>query len=87
MCVPADLMNYVTNFQWDKAKYPTALPLSTLVNIIDKVRVKSNGLKVAKIQKSCVKKSGSHFGSISRKSAQGHPEVKWSISCNFYYKI
>uniref|UniRef100_A0A3Q2P609 V-type proton ATPase subunit C n=1 Tax=Fundulus heteroclitus TaxID=8078 RepID=A0A3Q2P609_FUNHE len=33
-----DLMNYVTKFQWDKAKYPTALPLSTLTDIISKVQ-------------------------------------------------
>ncbi|KAM9341191.1 V-type proton ATPase subunit C 1-B [Symphorus nematophorus] len=31
-----DLMNYVTKFQWDKAKYPTALPLSSLADIINK---------------------------------------------------
>ncbi|XP_032402143.1 V-type proton ATPase subunit C 1-B [Xiphophorus hellerii] len=31
-----DLMNRVTKFQWDKAKYPTALPLSTLTDIINK---------------------------------------------------
>ncbi|XP_058471858.1 V-type proton ATPase subunit C 1-B [Solea solea] len=32
----ADLMSYVTKFQWDKAKYPTALPLSSLADIINK---------------------------------------------------
>uniref|UniRef100_A0A3P8U518 V-type proton ATPase subunit C n=1 Tax=Amphiprion percula TaxID=161767 RepID=A0A3P8U518_AMPPE len=31
-----DLMSYVTKFQWDKAKYPTALPLSSLADIINK---------------------------------------------------
>ncbi|XP_051249467.1 V-type proton ATPase subunit C 1-B [Dicentrarchus labrax] len=31
-----DLMSYVTKFQWDKAKYPTALPLSSLVDILNK---------------------------------------------------
>ncbi|XP_077432097.1 V-type proton ATPase subunit C 1-B-like [Vanacampus margaritifer] len=31
-----DMMNYVMSFQWDKAKYPTTLPLSSLVNIINK---------------------------------------------------
>ncbi|KAM3595197.1 uncharacterized protein V6R79_019926 [Siganus canaliculatus] len=31
-----DLTNYVTKFQWDKAKYPTALPLSGLADIINK---------------------------------------------------
>ncbi|KAM6912844.1 V-type proton ATPase subunit C 1-B-like [Xenentodon cancila] len=31
-----DLMSYVTKFQWDKAKYPTALPLSSLAEIINK---------------------------------------------------
>nr|XP_057946416.1 V-type proton ATPase subunit C 1-B [Doryrhamphus excisus] len=31
-----DVMRYVTSFQWDKAKYPTSLPLSSLVNIINK---------------------------------------------------
>ncbi|XP_039993291.1 LOW QUALITY PROTEIN: V-type proton ATPase subunit C 1-B [Xiphias gladius] len=31
-----DLVSYVTKFQWDKAKYPTALPLSSLADIISK---------------------------------------------------
>ncbi|XP_074516405.1 V-type proton ATPase subunit C 1-B-like [Sebastes fasciatus] len=31
-----DLMSYTTKFQWDKAKYPTALPLSSLADIIGK---------------------------------------------------
>ncbi|XP_072220916.1 V-type proton ATPase subunit C 1-B [Leuresthes tenuis] len=31
-----DLMSYVTKFQWDKAKYPTALPLSSLADLINK---------------------------------------------------
>uniref|UniRef100_A0A7N8XWK7 V-type proton ATPase subunit C n=1 Tax=Mastacembelus armatus TaxID=205130 RepID=A0A7N8XWK7_9TELE len=31
-----DLMSYVTTFQWDKAKYSTALPLSILADIINK---------------------------------------------------
>nr|XP_046269083.1 V-type proton ATPase subunit C 1-B [Scatophagus argus] len=31
-----DLLSYVTRFQWDKAKYPTALPLSCLADIINK---------------------------------------------------
>uniref|UniRef100_A0A8D3AVA7 V-type proton ATPase subunit C n=1 Tax=Scophthalmus maximus TaxID=52904 RepID=A0A8D3AVA7_SCOMX len=31
-----DLMSYVTQFQWDKAKYPTALPLPCLADIINK---------------------------------------------------
>ncbi|KAL7379878.1 hypothetical protein ABVT39_007663 [Epinephelus coioides] len=31
-----DLMSYITKFQWDKAKYPTALPLSSLADIISK---------------------------------------------------
>ncbi|XP_038141094.1 V-type proton ATPase subunit C 1-B [Cyprinodon tularosa] len=31
-----DLMRYVTKFQWDKAKYPTALPLCTLADLINK---------------------------------------------------
>lgn len=30
-------MEYVAKFQWDKAKYSTALPLSSLVEIIGKV--------------------------------------------------
>ncbi|XP_019940410.2 V-type proton ATPase subunit C 1-B [Paralichthys olivaceus] len=34
--VRVDLMSYVTKFQWDKAKYPTALPLSSLADIINK---------------------------------------------------
>ncbi|KAF6719448.1 V-type proton ATPase subunit C 1-A [Oryzias melastigma] len=32
-----NLMEYVAKFQWDKAKYSTALPLSSLVEIIGKV--------------------------------------------------
>ncbi|XP_063765418.1 V-type proton ATPase subunit C 1-B [Eleginops maclovinus] len=31
-----DLISYMTRFQWDKAKYPTALPLSSLADIINK---------------------------------------------------
>ncbi|CAG5866206.1 unnamed protein product [Menidia menidia] len=31
-----DLISYVTKFQWDKAKYPTALPLSSLAELINK---------------------------------------------------
>ncbi|KAM9777547.1 V-type proton ATPase subunit C 1-B-like [Neosynchiropus ocellatus] len=31
-----DLMSHVTKFQWDKAKYPTSQPLSTLVALITK---------------------------------------------------
>ncbi|KAL6105118.1 atp6v1c2 [Pungitius sinensis] len=31
-----DLMSYMTGFQWDKAKYPTALPLCSLAEIINK---------------------------------------------------
>ncbi|XP_013864792.1 V-type proton ATPase subunit C 1-B [Austrofundulus limnaeus] len=31
-----DLMKHMTKFQWDKAKYPTALPLSSLTDIINK---------------------------------------------------
>uniref|UniRef100_A0A3P8WQK1 V-type proton ATPase subunit C n=1 Tax=Cynoglossus semilaevis TaxID=244447 RepID=A0A3P8WQK1_CYNSE len=30
------ILSCVTRFQWDKAKYPTALPLSSLVDIINK---------------------------------------------------
>lgn len=35
-------MSYVTKFQWDKAKYPTALPLSSLADIINKVQTNEN---------------------------------------------
>ncbi|XP_028250436.1 V-type proton ATPase subunit C 1-B [Parambassis ranga] len=31
-----DLLSYMSKFQWDKAKYPTALPLSSLADIINK---------------------------------------------------
>ncbi|XP_071403142.1 V-type proton ATPase subunit C 1-B-like [Centroberyx affinis] len=31
-----DLVSYVTKFQWDRAKYPTALPLRSLADIINK---------------------------------------------------
>lgn len=35
--VSMDLATYVTRFQWDRAKYPTAQPLKTLTEIISKV--------------------------------------------------
>lgn len=41
-CFSVDLMSYVTKFQWDKAKYPTALPLSSLADIINKVQTNEN---------------------------------------------
>lgn len=41
VCFSVDLMSYVTKFQWDKAKYPTALPLSSLADIINKVQTKA----------------------------------------------
>ncbi|XP_046873050.1 V-type proton ATPase subunit C 1-B [Hypomesus transpacificus] len=31
-----DLVSYVTKFQWDRAKYPTALPLKSLADILSK---------------------------------------------------
>ncbi|XP_029983030.1 V-type proton ATPase subunit C 1-B-like [Sphaeramia orbicularis] len=31
-----DLLSYVTKFQWDMGKYPTALPLSSLAELINK---------------------------------------------------
>ncbi|XP_062325425.1 V-type proton ATPase subunit C 1-B isoform X2 [Osmerus eperlanus] len=31
-----DLVSYVTTFQWDRAKYPTALPLKNLADILSK---------------------------------------------------
>ncbi|TWW71657.1 V-type proton ATPase subunit C 1-A [Takifugu flavidus] len=31
-----DLLRYVTRFQWDKAKYPTTMPLSCLKDLINK---------------------------------------------------
>uniref|UniRef100_A0A672RAX8 V-type proton ATPase subunit C n=1 Tax=Sinocyclocheilus grahami TaxID=75366 RepID=A0A672RAX8_SINGR len=34
--VSVDLATYVTRFQWDRAKYPTAQPLKTLTDIISK---------------------------------------------------
>uniref|UniRef100_A0A3Q2FFF7 V-type proton ATPase subunit C n=1 Tax=Cyprinodon variegatus TaxID=28743 RepID=A0A3Q2FFF7_CYPVA len=37
-----DLMRYVTKFQWDKAKYPTALPLCTLADLINKVPIQAD---------------------------------------------
>lgn len=32
-----DLLRYITRFQWDKAKYPTTNPLSSLKDLINKV--------------------------------------------------
>uniref|UniRef100_A0A3B4XSY9 V-type proton ATPase subunit C n=1 Tax=Seriola lalandi dorsalis TaxID=1841481 RepID=A0A3B4XSY9_SERLL len=40
--IELDLMSYVTKFQWDKAKYPTALPLSSLADIINKKALKES---------------------------------------------
>ncbi|KTG46584.1 hypothetical protein cypCar_00004409 [Cyprinus carpio] len=34
--IQVDLATYVTSFQWDRAKYPTAQPLKTLADIISK---------------------------------------------------
>lgn len=31
-------MNFMIKFQWDKAKYPTSLTLSSLAEIINKVQ-------------------------------------------------
>lgn len=42
VCFSVDLMSYMTKFQWDKAKYPTALPLSSLADIINKVWTNEN---------------------------------------------
>ncbi|XP_029688871.1 V-type proton ATPase subunit C 1-B-like isoform X2 [Takifugu rubripes] len=42
-----DLLRYVTRFQWDKAKYPTTIPLSCLKDLINK-----DVLQVAKELKS-----------------------------------
>ncbi|XP_029316587.1 V-type proton ATPase subunit C 1-B-like isoform X2 [Cottoperca gobio] len=36
VCFSVDLMSYMTKFQWDKAKYPTALSLSSLADVINK---------------------------------------------------
>lgn len=33
-----DLMSYVTQFQWDQARYPTAVPLTSLADMISKVQ-------------------------------------------------
>lgn len=41
-CFSVDLQSYVTGFQWDKAKYPTTLPLSCLTDLINKVSTNSN---------------------------------------------
>lgn len=38
MSFPVDLLSYVTRFQWDKARYPTTLPLSSLTELINKVQ-------------------------------------------------
>uniref|UniRef100_A0A3Q3GES8 V-type proton ATPase subunit C n=1 Tax=Labrus bergylta TaxID=56723 RepID=A0A3Q3GES8_9LABR len=43
-CSSVDLMSYVTKFQWDKAKYPTTLPLSSLADIINKAELRSRVL-------------------------------------------
>uniref|UniRef100_A0A3B3QQB7 V-type proton ATPase subunit C n=1 Tax=Paramormyrops kingsleyae TaxID=1676925 RepID=A0A3B3QQB7_9TELE len=36
--LPADFVGYATCFQWDRAKYPNMLPLSSLTEIFTKVR-------------------------------------------------
>lgn len=35
---PVDLLSYVTRFQWDRARYPPGLPLSSLTDLISKVQ-------------------------------------------------
>lgn len=35
---PVDLLSYVTRFQWDRARYPPGLPLSSLTDLINKVQ-------------------------------------------------
>lgn len=42
VCFAVDLMSFVTKFQWDKAKYPTAMPLTSLADIINKVKTIEN---------------------------------------------
>lgn len=34
-----DLVSYVTRFQWDRAKYPTAVTLKSLTEIISRVKL------------------------------------------------
>lgn len=38
LLIPVDLLSYVTRFQWDRARYPPGLPLSSLTELISKVR-------------------------------------------------
>ncbi|KAM7403987.1 hypothetical protein PAMA_004416 [Pampus argenteus] len=53
-----DLMSYVTTFQWDKAKYPTTLPLSSLVdNIYKEVSQVESELKSQAVAYNSVKAS------------------------------
>lgn len=53
MSFPVDLLSYVTRFQWDKARYPTTLPLSSLTELISKVQ--TDGKKEKKIKfKNCL---------------------------------
>lgn len=37
-CFSVDLASYVTRFQWDRAKYPTAVTLKNLTEIISRVK-------------------------------------------------
>lgn len=37
--ISVDLTTYMTKFQWDRAKYPAALPLKTLTDLIFKVYI------------------------------------------------
>ncbi|XP_031732713.1 V-type proton ATPase subunit C 1-B [Anarrhichthys ocellatus] len=56
-----DLMSYMTKFQWDKAKYPTALPLSSLADIINKeVSQMEAELKSRAVAYNSVKRSLEH---------------------------
>lgn len=52
-----DLMNFMTKFQWDKAKYPTSLPLSSLAEIINKVHALFPACKHSTAQRTAVNTS------------------------------
>uniref|UniRef100_UPI0037E80DE9 V-type proton ATPase subunit C 1-B n=1 Tax=Semicossyphus pulcher TaxID=241346 RepID=UPI0037E80DE9 len=72
-----DLMSYVTRFQWDKAKYPTALPLSSLTDIISKevsqmeTELKSRALAYNSVKMSLQSLEHKIHGTLQTRSLNG----------------
>lgn len=75
-----DLLSYVTRFQWDRARYPPGLPLSSLTELIDKV------------QSDCQQACFSTWGAMFCKVAQNIFIAAKSLHCDvqayvFYRKF